>query len=188
VPGRGAQWRCLCTCGTTTVTYASLLIGGKATSCGCRKREMVSVRRKTHGASNGPEYKIWCSIKTRCYNPRAINYPHYGGIGVTMDPAWKDDFSAFLLHIGPRPTKNHSVDRIDGSLGYVPGNVRWATDVEQNRNQRDLHQITFNDKTQCMSAWAEEVGVPYFTLASRINGRKWPIERALMTPVRRRTA
>src|SRR6185369_1155815 len=58
---------------------------------------------------------------------------------------WVDDFPAFLAHVGPRPSKRHSLDRIDVDGGYNPGNVRWATDIEQNRNKRNVGTVSGED-------------------------------------------
>lgn len=89
-----------------------------------------------HGRSQLPEYKCWQQIKQRCLNPRHLAYPNYGGRGITMAAEWADDFEAFFAHVGPRPSPKHSLDRRDNDSGYVPGNVRWATKSEQNRNRR----------------------------------------------------
>lgn len=93
-----------------------------------------------HGQSNLPEYKCWQQIKQRCLNPEHEAYPDYGGRGITLDPTWVDDFEAFFAYIGSRPSPKHSLDRKDNDLGYIQGNVRWATSVEQNNNRRP-HRI-----------------------------------------------
>jgi hypothetical protein len=32
----------------------------------------------------------------------------------------------------------YTLDRVDSSGGYEPGNVRWATRLEQRRNRREI--------------------------------------------------
>src|SRR5690606_784000 len=95
-------------------------------------------RVRTHGTpKNDKVYKAWCKIKERCLNPRDKSYPNYGAIGITMQEDWINDFVKFRDHIGqpPKDGKRYSVDRIENSIGYQEGNVRWATDVQQARNK-----------------------------------------------------
>ncbi len=89
-----------------------------------------------HGLSNTPEYKCWQQIKARCLSPKHRAYPDYGGRGITIFEEWANDFQSFLSHVGPRPSDRHSLDRIDNSRGYAPGNVHWATSDVQTANQR----------------------------------------------------
>jgi hypothetical protein len=90
-----------------------------------------------HGLSQTPEYKCWQQIKARCLNPSHKAYPDYGGRGVALFAGWINDFQAFLAHVGHRPSDDHSLDRYPNHDGnYEPGNVRWATTVEQNNNRR----------------------------------------------------
>lgn len=89
-----------------------------------------------HGLSNTPEYKCWQQIKARCLNPNHRAYADYGGRGITVHETWVNDFVAFLDHVGPRPSRRHSLDRIDNNRGYEPGNVRWASPKRQNNNRR----------------------------------------------------
>jgi hypothetical protein len=78
----------------------------------------------------------WQNAIQRCENPRFPRYQDYGGRGIAFHPAWRHDFRAFLRDVGPRPSAQHSLDRVDVNGHYEPGNVRWATTAEQNRNQR----------------------------------------------------
>ena len=85
-----------------------------------------------------PEYRAWQSIKDRCTNPRTKKWHLWGGAGVRMHAAWLNDPAAFMTYVGPRPSPQHSIDRYpDHNGNYEPGNVRWATAVEQGRNRRD---------------------------------------------------
>lgn len=121
-----------------------------------------------HGLSKTPEYKIWQGIKRRCLRKHRPEYQKYGAKGVTLHPAWVNDFPAFLAEIGERPTPKHTVDRIKGSLGYQPGNVRWATMTVQNRNKSTwVIPLTLNGRTMLMTDWAKELGINYDRLASR---------------------
>lgn len=97
-----------------------------------------------HGRTDSAEYRAWTDIKTRCYNRKYKDWPHWGGRGITVCDEWLNDFAAFFAEVGPRPTGGrYSIDRRDNSRGYEPGNVRWATDSEQNRNRRDWRDPSY---------------------------------------------
>jgi hypothetical protein len=76
-------------------------------------------------------------MKSRCLDPDCKDYPRWGGVGITIHREWIDSFEAFFRDVGSRP-KGTSLDRIVPELGYHPGNVRWATPIEQARNKKNL--------------------------------------------------
>lgn len=142
-----------------------------------------------HGAASRgrvtPEYKAWDGMKDRCQNPTAHNFKYYGARGIRVWDLWlgPTGFSAFLEHVGPRPSPKHSIDRIDNGGHYVPGNVRWATAADQNGNTRSNRRITYQGRTQILSDWARELGLDVGTLWVRLVRMKWTPARAFNTPV-----
>jgi hypothetical protein len=89
-----------------------------------------------HGMIHTPEYRVWSLMKDRCLNPRSSNYPYWGGRGIKIYEPWVHDFLVFYEYLGPKPSRQHSLDRIDNNGHYEPGNVRWATRLQQTQNRR----------------------------------------------------
>lgn len=178
-------WQCRCSCGAVVPALGYLLRTGGKTSCGCKRIEELGARRRTHGKTKTPEYKTWGYMHARCRNPKNRHYASYGGRGIRVCDAWTgpDGFEAFLAAVGPRPGKTYTLDRINVDGDYEPGNVRWATPTEQMRNKRNTQTVTLNGVTQCVSAWAEQLGISRHTIRHRlVNG--YPPEQILsLTPL-----
>jgi hypothetical protein len=68
----------------------------------------------------------------------------YGARGVIVCDRWRDSFENFLADVGFKPLPNLSLDRIDNSGNYEPGNVRWATQKEQINNRRPRSEWNFS--------------------------------------------
>lgn len=170
-------WNCRCDCGRDGVVQAKTLRVGQSTSCGCYHREAVT----THGMSKSRTWKSWDSMHQRCTNSSAPDYHRYGGRGIRITERW-NFFEHFLDDLGERP-KEMSLERNDVNGDYEPGNCRWATATEQQRNRQDAILLTLNGVTKNIHDWAEKVGISVSTLKSR-SGARWDDYRTLTTPAR----
>ena len=130
--------------------------------------------------NNDPLYKLWKSIKGRCYNPNKQNYYLYGGRGIRVADEWLNDPMAFVEYvrttIGDRP-EGCSLDRIDNDGHYEPNNLRWATKEQQAQNKRTTRMLTHQGETLCLTEWATRLGITHSALIRRI--KLWGVEKAL---------
>jgi hypothetical protein len=113
-----------------------------------------------HGAAKRgavtSEYRIWKNIMQRCYNPRATAYSYYGGRGIRVCKRWHD-YKNFLADMGPRPSRQHTVDRENSNKWYGPKNCRWATKLEQMNNMRSNRSLEAFGETKTMAEWNREL-------------------------------
>ncbi len=100
-------------------------------SCGCTSKSVK------HRMTGHPMFRRWRLIKERCYSENREIYKRYGARGITMCDEWRNDFMAFYDYMINLPNYDLSltIDRINGKIGYVPGNVRWATRQVQAANR-----------------------------------------------------
>lgn len=166
---------CRCDCGYEGRVDVPRLVPGKRQSRSCRP---CGNRAQTHrNRGLPPEIHallwIWKSIRNRCLSPGHADYPNYGGRGITVCDEWAGSIRAFAAAVGPRPSPQHSIDRIDNYRGYEPGNVRWATQEEQMKNQRRTLTITVNGETLHHSDWAKRLGLGKTAVWHRVTQRGW---------------
>lgn len=90
-----------------------------------------------HGQYLSLTYRSWAAMLLRCTNPRTNGYENYGGRGIRVCDEWRRSYVAFRRDVGRRPSRRHTLDRIDPNGHYEPGNVRWATAKQQRHNRRD---------------------------------------------------
>ena len=122
----------------------------------------------------------------RCYTPTCANYHNYGGRGITVCDRWREGgFKVFISDMGPRPTPQHSIDRVDNNKGYSPENCRWATKKEQARNMRTNRLLTHNGVTATVAEWAEKLGVTITCITDRLDKLGMTVEEAVTTPKRK---
>lgn len=126
-----------CECGAIKDIRIYSVYKGVVKSCGCLQREWVTdlgrVNNATHRMSKSKPWRCWAEM---CCRGKRTDRDKY--MGIEIYPEWRDSFVAFYEHIGEYPedsSEDWSIDRIDNDLGYIPGNVRWATCAQQARNK-----------------------------------------------------
>lgn len=135
-----------CVCGNVKIIPIHPVRLGKIKSCGCKWH----TSRIKHGHcvdsfknSESSLYKRWMAIKYRCYNPNSVDYPRYGGRGITLCKEWHD-FSVFLQWaIKSGYNKKLTIDRRNNDKGYNPKNCRWVSNSTQCANQNKREKTKF---------------------------------------------
>ena len=130
-----------------------------------------------HGRTHTREFKSWQCMKERCHNPNSDQYPRYGAVGITVCPQWRNSFAAFFADMGACPS-GKTIDRIENSKGYEPGNCRWADTVTQALNRKVTVWITAFGETLTRYEWARRLGVHYTVIAARLR-HGWSPENAV---------
>lgn len=185
-----SYWECKCECGKTTIVQMILLRKGRTKSCGCLSVELTVKRNKIHGETVGKkftkEYLCWLSIRNRCLRKYSNSYPNYGGRGITMYTPWINSYKTFLNDVGRAPTKKHSIDRIDNNGNYEPGNIRWATRIEQANNKRCSLKIMYKNELRSIRELSDASGFPYGLIFTRISSG-WDVSKAITVPVRKKS-
>lgn len=138
------------------------------------------------GKPRDNRYMCWYMMIRRCHNPEHSNYCDYGEKGIEVCPEWFNSFEQFCKDVGPRPSMEHTLDRIDGTKGYYPENVRWADRDTQANNKSNSVMLTLFGRTLSLSQWARLINIPPMVLIWRIRYLKWSVDRAFLTPVRPR--
>lgn len=172
-----ARWVFRCDCGNEKVISASIVKNGITCSCGCLKL-------KRGGLSRSREYQAWNNMIRRCHDPKNSKYLYYGGSGISVCERWRSSFQDFLADMGNRPSPAHSIDRIDRTGNYEPGNCRWTTIHIQMRNRRNNIYATIDGVTMTLAEWGRRYGKTKSMIWHRINKMGMTPEQAITSPSR----
>jgi hypothetical protein len=142
----------------------------------CLDKETVENLVLSHGT--------WKHLFYRCYAKKSPDYKNYGGRGIDVCHQWHGEsgFYEFIKDIGLRPSKEHSLDRIDVNKGYYPDNVKWATNIEQANNRRNTKRYLLDGENLTISEISRKLNIPYKRLwkANKLYGS--PLEHKKLDP------
>lgn len=184
---RANFWRLRCDCGQEHIARTALLRNGTIQSCGCLRNERVAANgraNRTHGMSGLAIYRTWTSMHTRCYNSKEPSFARYGGRGIAVCEHWHK-FENFYADMGIKPSRHHSLERVDNDGNYCKENCTWATKKEQSRNKRNNLFVTINGNKMVLIDACRKANLSYNAIRARITKLGWSADRALSTPVYR---
>lgn len=176
------RWLCSCDCKKKIIVFGCSLKSGHTKSCGCLKKEIMTIHGNCKGKNPTKIYGIWKAMIQRCINPNNKYWKDYGGRRINICQRWLE-FKNFNEDMGKEWKFGLQIDRKNNNKGYYKENCRWVTSEQQQRNKRNNHLETFNGKTQCIIEWGEKTGISAKTIDTRLR-RGWSIKRTLTTPVR----
>ena len=186
-------WECLCDCGNITFLESYAVKSGHTKSCGCLYLETRGKTRLVHGGCKelASLYHIWENMKARCFNPKSANYSHYGARGITVCDEWRQDFQSFInWSVANNYEYGLSIERLNVDGNYEPTNCKWIPRNAQGRNKRNSRRVIVDGEEVSLSEYfysqkAEE-SIDYYNFSCRIS-LGWTLEKALSTPVNKRT-
>jgi len=174
-PWSKLDYDCLCICGKITQASKRQLISKKQglnkRSCGCMTKILQGENRQKEKRTDDHKrlHHIWCGMKARCYDEKHLSYENYGGKGIFVCDEWLNDFIKFRdWSLINGYSKNLSIDRINCSGNYGPGNCRWADLETQNNNKSTSHNIIINGVTKTLTQWAKQNGLNKNMVTKRI--------------------
>lgn len=129
-----------------------------------------------------PLLSRWKSMIQRCTNPRNPAYHRYGGRGIRVCDRWRESFEDFVADVGVPEDLSLTLDRIDNDGDYAPGNVRWASRMEQALNRPGVRWIEWRGRRLPVAQAARAAGLHESVVHARIFSSGWSVERALTTP------
>lgn len=174
---KNIRYLCQCECGNIKSISLKNLTKGHTKSCGCLLKEYLEkmdalgkgnrtkkiqaqkLRLESRGepVSKNPLYQTWNSMIRRCHDPKATKYFTYGAKGIHVCQQWRDSLVQFCNDMGPKPSPQHTIDRINPTGNYEPSNCRWADEYTQCSNRRvplKIQVATIKGKTLMVARWA----------------------------------
>lgn len=105
-------------------------------------------------------FKAWMKryreIVSRCTKVGSTNYKNYGAKGIGLYKDWLDPakFFAYVSTVTGWDDPKLQIDRIKNSRGYVPGNIRFVTRLENMHNRSTTVKVRSAGKLVSLAALA----------------------------------
>lgn len=187
-PAGEIQWVCSCDCGNLTTVRGYSLRRGSTSSYGCARGENGKHAWTTHGKTDTREYGSWISMISRCTNKENQAYAYYGGRGIRVCARWLNSVDDFIKDVGLCPGPGYTLDRIENDGDYEPGNCRWATKEEQSNNQNRIVKYDYGGEKMSIAQIARLRNMSYSTLFDRVVKIGMTMDKAISTPIRKKTS
>lgn len=167
----------------STVTAATIKnVARCCISCGKKRAARPRIGLDNRGGGAGcPIYRRWTVIHRRVAGTSPKNKRNYTDKGITVCKEWHIflNFKRWALESGF--DKSLTIDRIDNSKGYEPGNCRWVSLTEQALNtsrnlptrERIAEIFAMREAGMLHAQIAEKIGRSVSAVQGVLSGRSW---------------
>lgn len=133
-------------------------------------------------------YRIYHSMKRRCYKETETRYKNYGGRGICICDEWLDTVDGFDRFADWAYTHGYSdeltIERIDVNSNYCPENCKWIPLSEQGKNKSTTIWVDYHGERVSLRDICNQKGLNYNTIHHRITRGGWNAERAIDEPIK----
>ncbi len=123
------------------------------------------------------EYRALHAAKTRCRNPNSPEFHNYGGRGIKVCPRW-ESFENFLADMGPKPSPELVLGRLDVNGDYEPTNCAWLPIQRQTAHRRCCRRIILDGEDVTIKEAARKLNLPDPTFRERLLRIGLPVSAA----------
>lgn len=174
---RQAMFRCVC--GEKFIAQVYKVKTFETQSCGCLHKKATSEANSTHGLTGHKLYRVWKSLRARCYNKNAGQYKDYGGKGVLVCDEWNSSFISFFrwcMANGWEEGLQLDKDTKGNGMLYSPDTCCFVTPKVNSNKRTTSRYITYNNETKTVSEWAGHFKISLKNLYQRLS-RGWSVEK-----------
>jgi hypothetical protein len=123
---------------------------------------------------------LWLRMMAECYQPADGDYPHVGGMGVTVCAAWQtlEGFLAWATTHQYADTRWLIRDALHAP--FAPDNCRWVSGRDYRAYRERMRVYEAFGERKCLASWLDDPRrrATSRQVALRLQ-RGWPMERAL---------
>lgn len=183
---------CKCQCGNKCIIRKENLQSGATQSCGCMQKEIatnnINKINTKHGFSKKGNveklYKVWHSMKERCYNKNNKMYKYYGERNIKVCDDWNNDYVIFRNWAIENGYKEGlDLDRINNDGNYEPENCRFIIHKENLMNRRNTIKVDIKNKLYSLQELSKLYNIKMTTLQARYSRGKR--DEQLIEPIRK---
>lgn len=165
------QIKCKCSCGSIKDYRRNNLYSGNTKNCGCVRKKRVSKMSTKHSLSKTRIYRLYLSMKARCYRKSVYAYKWYGEKGIKVCDEWLGE-NGFMNFYNWAMSNGYedklSLERKDVNSNYCPENCTWIELLKQHENTSHSLRVKTKEGYVSVKTLSKKYNIPIHTLYSRI--------------------